>query len=350
MVDNNFNIALLASFVTHIILFIAFNFGMPYSFETYPVDKDVITFDIVSVDDIANVSNEDINNTQEEEVKKAQNIKTSEIKVNKEGPKEKIEELADIIEQPAEPIIEKPIEPKLEEKKAPEPIKKEKIDDLKAQKSKENIVKISEQPKKKSKELIEKNKEEKNKTTKKKEKKETKKAPPPEKKQIKKPKKPVNKKKPKVKNDADIMDSILKNLEDESIGETEKSRVRSNKPKYTGKKFSRSDEFNKNIPISITEKMLIKRQIEKHWRLPVGTEGLNKVRILLNIKMAKDGTVKNILVKNIKCPMGASRTCKMTEDSVVSATKKASPLKNLDPKRYDVWKDLDLDFDPSMVK
>lgn len=103
------------------------------------------------------------------------------------------------------------------------------------------------------------------------------------------------------------------------------------------------DEFN---PLSITETMLIRRQIEKHWSPPVGLDSAGGVQILITLTLSKNAHIKKLKVKNVICPKRNIAVCRLVAESALRAVKKASPIKNLSPDRYDIWGEFDLLFDP----
>ncbi|PCJ27354.1 MAG: hypothetical protein COA94_04125 [Rickettsiales bacterium] len=147
----------------------------------------------------------------------------------------------------------------------------------------------------------------------------------------------------------DVIDSILKNLESESEGDSSKTPVKSFSARDKGSKYARGMEYDEDSPLSITENLLVKSQFEKHWRLPVGAINLQDVRVMMRIKVEKDGSITGIEIKDVVCPPNSEATCKLVTESAVRAVKQASPLENLLPERYNTWKEFDLNFDPSLM-
>ena len=161
---------------------------------------------------------------------------------------------------------------------------------------------------------------------------------------------PKPKKKPKStpKKDDDAIDAILKNLEQESEGSEAKISTKSSSRQKAGDKYSRGMDYDENNPLSITEKLLVRIQIEKHWRPPVGAQNLEGVQVILHIMLEKNGVLKDVKVKNIICPHNSKTTCKLVEESAYRAARRANPFENMLPERYDVWKEFDLEFIPDM--
>lgn len=124
-----------------------------------------------------------------------------------------------------------------------------------------------------------------------------------------KPKKPPPKKEGVKKQDDDPMESILKNLEKESKDTAAKTPTKSHEAKEQSNKTARGDEYNEDSPLSITEILLVKRQVEKNWRPPVGLEKLADVRVLIHMTLEKNGEIKEVTIKDIICPLNSENTC-----------------------------------------
>ncbi len=303
--DKKFQRAIIVSAILHLVLLGVFFFGFPSVFKKLPEEQDVMTFEILPTSELSNIKNENIVAKKAIEPEKSKEVKKSDtakkqdptpVETKPEGKKEPVKEE----EKPkdAEKIPEK------------EPIKKE-------EKKKE--------PEKKVEPKIE---------------------PKPE------PKKETSKPKTKPKiapKEEDNIDSILKNLEEESVGTDSKVLKKSNAEQMEGTKKTRGMEYNEDSPLSITEKSLVKSQIEKNWRPPIGNQNLRDVRVMLHMKLETDGTINNVTVIKIICPSNSEALCKLTAESAVRAVKQASPIENLPVDRYDVWKEFNLLFDPSLM-
>ena len=163
------------------------------------------------------------------------------------------------------------------------------------------------------------------------------------------PKKLALKKKGVRKQDDNPIESILKNLEKESKGKASKTQTKSHEAKEQSNKTARSTEYNEYSPLSITEKLLVKGQVEKNWRPPVGLERLADVRVLVHMTFEKNGEIKEVTIKDIICPLNSENTCKLTVESAIRAVRQSSPIENLPLDRYDIWKEFDLIFDPSNI-
>lgn len=96
--------------------------------------------------------------------------------------------------------------------------------------------------------------------------------------------------------------------------------------------------------LSKDEKILIMSQVEDKWIQVVGD--LKNIKVRISLELEIDGTVTKAEIKSITCPPGIEQTCQLVAESAKRAVKNATPIKNLQPERYDIWKKFDLDFYP----
>ena len=286
--EKDFQRDLIISLVLHLVFVVIFVYGIPTLFKKPAEEHQVITFEMLTVSDIVNVRNQDIKKPEPKEVQESKKIEKSATK-NKEEVKET-----------KEPPLEKTEPSKKESEILPE----------KKEEKKEKVVPKKEEPQKKV-------------------------TPPKKEKEL--PKKPIKKQE-------DVIDSILQNLEKESDGEKTKSLNRTTSSQQNEGKFARGNNDNES-PLSITEKMLIKQQIEDNWTQIIGN--LENIKVKISLELEIDGTVIKADIINISCPAGADQICQLVAETTKRAVKKASPVKNLRPDRYDAWKKFDLDFYPS---
>jgi outer membrane biosynthesis protein TonB len=287
--QKTFQRSLIISGILHLIFAVIFIFGLP-SFSKKLEQPEVMIFEMVTAADLVNIKN--------------QNTKVT---------KEETEESKKVVQKPTEQ------EAQPEEKAKPEEVKEK-------------------EPEKEP-EIIPEKKIEKKEPEKKEKKKEV--APPKKEKEKPKPKKPA-------KQEEDPLDKIMKELEKESEGQSTTSLNKNTVSKAEEGKFATGNHDGES-PLSVTEKLLIKKQIEEQWQPPVGAASLEEVQVILHLKVLEDGTISEVKIKEVLCPTGASQTCDLVAHSAARAAKKASPLKNLRPNRYDIWKEFDLRFDPSNI-
>jgi outer membrane biosynthesis protein TonB len=284
--EKDFQRDLIISLVLHLVFVVIFVYGIPTLFKKPAEEHQVITFEMLTVSDIVNVRNQDIKKPEPKEVQESKKIEKSATK-NKEEVKE----------------------------------------------TKETPTEKTETSKKESEILPEKKEEKKEKVAPKKEEPQKKVTPPKKEKEL--PKKPIKKQE-------DVIDSILQNLEKESDGEKTKSLNRTTSSQQNEGKFARGNH-DEDSPLSITERMLIKQQINENWNKPAGIEN---IKVTLSLKLDKDGTVIEVKIKDSPST-GNKQLQDLVNEGALRAAKKASPIKNLRPDRYDVWKEFDLNFDLS---
>lgn len=297
--DRDFNYALLASVLLHIIIIIIFLFGIPSFINNRFEDSDVMTFDVLPLSAISNV---------EEELPKIDDNKSS---VSRDEGKKNITKAVDVQEEKVSVQNDKKIttqEAIPETKNTPEIVKQEK-------------VQVPKKTESKPKETV---------TSKAQAKKVT-------------PKKNNNtRQKPKS---GDDIDALLNDLE-QSAGNNKQSNLIAN-GSTDGIKYTRSAVYDDDSPLSITEKMLVKNQIKRNWQPPVGSQHIDNIKVSLQMKLHKDGSVDTVNIIRVECPsMQATYVCKLVADSAIRAVKKASPFANLLPDRYDVWQYFNVIFDP----
>lgn len=279
---------LIASLFFHALIAIFFFFGMPTIFERFPDKQDFLTFEVVNISDI---------NTP---IAKSSDTK----KIKKEQKNTRI-----IPKASKKPAI------KQSEKQVQKQSKK-----LEPKKDNKKIEKIPEKQ---------------NKNSKKPKKQEIKKAKETKKKEITK------------KQNIDPIESILKNLEEESKG----NKVQANEKKLNTeleKKDKKSNEQSVK-EASINAAIIIQNKIEQNWINPVNTEDISGIKIIFNIKLSPNGDITSITEKEVICPYGSSSVCKIIAQSAMRSIKQSSPIENLPKEFYNSWKEKNIEFDPSMI-
>jgi outer membrane biosynthesis protein TonB len=292
--ENGFGSAIIISFILHILIIGLFIFGVPSFFFKLPDDPKIITFEMLPLSDIVNVKPQTPKQPKIQEVEKAKKVLET-----KQDKPEVVEKELKKKEPPKEP---KPKEPEIEKPKQPE-------------------------------------------------KKEEKKAlPVPNKKEEKKPITPKQPEKPKQKpKDEDPLNSLLKTLEESSEGDIVNSNKTAKKTSIDEGNFAKSDRYTEDSPMSITEQLFIKQQIQRNWQQQrfLGISGINEVKIVTFIKLNSKGEIIDAVVVKNYCPPNMSDICQNVAESVLRAIWNSSPIKNLVPNRYNVWKELNVTFTPS---
>lgn len=287
MKNDNLFISLTSSIAFHLLILSLCLIGLPSSFKHLSNDEQIITFEMLPMSEISNIpvisQNTEIIKEQEE-AKKVQENKKPEIPQEiKEEPKD--QETLEPEEKEAEIIPEK----KKEEHRKEESIKP----------------------------------------------------------QTEKPKeiKPKEKEKIKKKKNNNDLESLLKNLEKSSKGD----KAKSNKTKEyneNGKENSKGT-FNEDLPLSISEKALIKRQIETNWKIPIGAENIEQIKIIAYIALNKDGSVLQVMITEKKCDGVSNTVCNLFADSCIRAVWQSSPIEGLPQDRHNIWKEFNFLFDPT---
>lgn len=173
--------------------------------------------------------------------------------------------------------------------------------------------------------------------------------PEPKKEKKEQPKKeiePEDKPKPKQKPKEDTkkktkpkpndVDQILKNLE----------KLVQNNDLHEKKDTKRSKgPYRNDMPLSLSVKDSIRKQVEQHWSPPAGNKDASKLQIFLRITLKMDGSVSSVkVIDNIQ--YNNNEMYRVAADAAIRAVYKASPLQNLPIEQYGIWQDLEFDFDP----
>lgn len=149
-------------------------------------------------------------------------------------------------------------------------------------------------------------------------------------------------KKKKQKNDSKKKDdAAFEDMLNELVDEEEKP-----------KKSSKSGGKTKGAPaervgevVTGTEIDAVIRKISKNWFPPNGVQGAKNMIVTLFLKISKDGTIRE--AKIVSLARMSDPVYKSTAESALRAalTPASSPLP-LNPRNYEEWKEIELDFDP----
>jgi outer membrane biosynthesis protein TonB len=156
--------------------------------------------------------------------------------------------------------------------------------------------------------------------------------PKPKEKPVPDKKQPKKKTKPKESE----LDTLFKNLMEEEKKNDNKEKV---------EKTSKGP-MDPGAQLSMSVKDSIKRQIEQCWNPPAGNKDAAKLQVLLDISLKQDGTVANVRIIDNSRYTGDD-LYQVAADAAVRAVYKCSPLQDLPVDQYDVWRNLEFNFDPS---
>lgn len=141
------------------------------------------------------------------------------------------------------------------------------------------------------------------------------------------------------------MENLLKTLEKESEGKEAKSRKRS-----VGDKSNAIEDaigkFKENVKLSIGEVQYIKQRMRDYWNEPIGAKNAGEISVMLYIAFEPNGTVKEVRLIDKTCPVGTDIICNAATDSAIRAVWQASPFDQLNPARYESWREINMEFTP----
>lgn len=94
----------------------------------------------------------------------------------------------------------------------------------------------------------------------------------------------------------------------------------------------------------------IRGQISRHWAVPAGVMEAENMVIELRLSLARDGTVTRVtIVDQARYQKPKESAFRAAADSALRAARQASPLQDLPLKQYDMWKELELSFNPKTL-
>jgi hypothetical protein len=169
-------------------------------------------------------------------------------------------------------------------------------------------------------------------------------------KEVKKEEPKKEEKKPEKKKEEDPFDALVKNLE--KSAPEEKPAEKKDEPNFDDianaiSKNEVQQEYKPSIPMSISEKDAIKKQVADNWTVLAGAKDAKGMIVTLKLSLAQDGTVKDVKIEN-QMRYNTDMAYKAMADSAVRAAYKASPLKGLPVEKYQGgWDEIELNFDPS---
>ncbi len=168
----------------------------------------------------------------------------------------------------------------------------------------------------------------------------------------KKPEKKKEEKKQETKEDN--FASVLKSVEEMNVKdepqEKEEEKADFGDIEDLLAKSDSQPEYKPGAPMSLSDKDAVRQQVMQNWSLSSvsGAKDAQNMVVTLNIKVAVDGTVQDVEIKD-KMRYNTDSFYKAMADSAVRAVLKSSPLKGLPPEKYDVkdgWREMEMNFDP----
>lgn len=103
-----------------------------------------------------------------------------------------------------------------------------------------------------------------------------------------------------------------------------------------------SDAGRANASLTLSEMDALRAQMQRCWNPPIGLAGAEELVITVQIRLNPDGTVETIEEVGAA---GIGRLYDVAADAARRAVIQCQPY-SLPPQKYDVWKDVQVNFDP----
>ncbi len=164
---------------------------------------------------------------------------------------------------------------------------------------------------------------------------------PRPKKAAKKPRKTV-KKRPDKENP---LDSVFK-----AVGKLKITAERSDRERTAARTRTGVETAARSQPMTLSEIEAIRRQIQPCWNFPAGAQDAGSLRVMIRIWLNRDGSVRDAKALDRARIAGDSKLRAAAEAGLRAVNNpRCSPLR-LPPEKYDQWKVLTIDFDPSKLR
>lgn len=106
--------------------------------------------------------------------------------------------------------------------------------------------------------------------------------------------------------------------------------------------------YDASLPMSLSQKDAIASQFAKCWTVPAGSP--QAMVVTLRIQLEQDGSVTKVeLARSDTAHYNSDTYFRAAADSAMRAVHMCSPLKDLPKEKYDVWRDMEVAFDPSKL-
>lgn len=149
-------------------------------------------------------------------------------------------------------------------------------------------------------------------------------------------------KKPPAKEDP--LDSVFK-----TVGKLKKS-AQSDRDRTSARTPEGVKTAARSLPMTLSEIEAVRRQIRPCWNFPAGAQDAGSLRVLIRIWLNRDGSVRDAKVLD-QARLAGNAKLRASADAGLRAVNnpRCSPLR-LPPEKFDQWKVLTIDFDPSKLK
>ena len=162
----------------------------------------------------------------------------------------------------------------------------------------------------------------------------------------KKPRKTVKKRPAKE----DPLDSVFK-----TVGKLKRKAEQSDRDRRSARTTAGVKTSARSRPMTLSEieavRRQIRRQIQPCWNFPAGAQDAGSLRVMIRIWLNRDGSVRGEPKVLDEARFTGDRRFRAAAEAGLRAVKnpKCSPLK-LPTDKYDQWKVLTIDFDPSKLR
>lgn len=134
-----------------------------------------------------------------------------------------------------------------------------------------------------------------------------------------------------------LVASILKNLAEQPAAEPARGRPPAEAERPADERVSMSERA-----ALVT---LIRGQVERCWLVPPGVKDAEKLVVELRVQLNPDGSLQRAEIVDV-ARLTNDAFYRAVAESALRAVKKCEPFQDLPVKRYEVWKDLELTFNP----
>jgi hypothetical protein len=178
---------------------------------------------------------------------------------------------------------------------------------------------------------------------------------PIEKKKIDKPKppapeKPKEEKREKPDDDEPSLDEVLKDVKNKARTQQDKDAKPTKKSAVAEANATKSTApYDATKPLSLSERDAIVSQFVQCWNIPAGSANDFALRVGVDVALRPDGSVIGAaLAPEQRGRYGSDMAFRAAADSAVRAVYKCNPIQHLPTDKYNSWKEMRLNFDPSM--
>lgn len=141
----------------------------------------------------------------------------------------------------------------------------------------------------------------------------------------------------------DPLDSVFK-----TVGKLKKSQ-QSDRDRTAARTPAGVKTAARSLRLTLSEIQAVRRQIQPCWNFPAGAQNAGALRVRITIWLNRDGSVRDAKILD-GADFSGNAKLRAAADAGIRAVRnpRCSPLK-LPPEKFDQWKVLTIDFDPSKL-